>query len=130
FPGAPSGGAGAPAMVTITDCSFFQYASASAPSQGADIFITGTAAHPSTKIILSRDYFAGARISQAAVKVNFSTNVRLLDVMSNGHTKSTLIIDPHATLVTEEFVTSDTDAARCSGLCGAQVDITQNSEGQ
>lgn len=131
FPGAPIGGGGAPAMVNISDSSFFQHSTATAPLQGADVVISGTASHPSQKIILERDAFFGLNISPVAIKVDFTDNPALRDVMSNGHTTSTLAMTANASHVLEEFVLSGTDRARCSGAaCGNQADIQQGDSGK
>src|SRR5205823_6358256 len=99
FPGASPGGAGAPSLVTITDSSFFQYSTAPPPSQGAEILVTGTAANPSMKVVLARDYFYGANVSPAAVKVDYTSNVRLIDLYSLGHTASTLVATGNAAFI-------------------------------
>jgi hypothetical protein len=131
FSGAPPGGMGAPAMVNVSDSSFFQHSTASAPLQGADIVITGTAANPSQKVVLERDAFFGLNISPAAVKVDFTDGPVLRDVVSNGHAVSTLIFTGNASHVREEFVLAGTDAARCTGSgCGNQADIQQKIAGQ
>jgi hypothetical protein len=130
FAGAPTGGAGAPAMVRVRDSSFFQHAGAGGPSQGADILVTGTAANPSSKFIGEGLFFSGASISQAAVKLDFTDQATLRDIISNGHTGSTLIMTANPTHTSEEFVSVGTDAASCTGAtCGNQADKELRSTG-
>jgi hypothetical protein len=131
FASAPPGGAGSPTMVDISDSSFFQHSTASTPAQGSDIFITGTAANPSRKVVLERDALFGLNISPAAVKVDFTDGPVLRDLVSSGHSVSTLIFTGNASHVREEFVLAGSDAARCSGpACGNQADIQQKNAGQ
>jgi len=80
--------------------------------------------------VIARDYFAGGGISQAAVKMDYTANPRLTDLLSNSHTASTLIVTENASHVSEEFVTTATEA-RCTGAaCGDRLDITHGRAGE
>lgn len=119
-PSAPTGGAGAPVQVSIDNSSFFQHASANAPSQGADILVSGTATNPVQDFSCNNCYFNGLSISPAAIKVDRGNGALLNHVTSKAHTTSTLITTANTVTAALWMVpTNNTDAANCTGAaCG------------
>lgn len=130
FASAPAGGSGSPSMVTFSDMATFMHVGSNAPSQGAGILVTGTAANPSIKVALQRCQFNGLSISPSAIKVDFSNNFMLYDSQSSEHTTSTLVHTGNGSFVGMQYLVS-TDPARVSGAgAGLQMDITQSTAGQ
>jgi hypothetical protein len=132
FASAPTGGAGAPISFICDSCKFYMHSSSNAPSQGADVLVTGTAAHPSQNVSITNSYFDGLSVSAASVKVDRGNNVVVDKTFSKGHTTSSLVLTANIFSVSMEHIpANNADGPDCTGTgCGAQVETKINTNGR